>query len=136
MEYNKYKIGLCDVFTLALHNITKLRIGIIRAYYQDDFMEEDDDLAFVNCHAVILPNDDNNKIWFDVDGYHTEINIKNFYNIPENSTLVLDEVSKEELETSFTMENINEKDLEEAYDFIYKNNILDDLKQNFLVTRF
>lgn len=108
----QYRVGLCDAFAIALHQLTKLSLGAWVGEYYDDFTEEDE-LEYAHLCVVVSFE---NQTWIDVDGLHSGLpkNI-HFDNQIENVKLI--PVMENDAREIFTAEDLND-DIETAKDFI------------------
>lgn len=106
-----YKIGLCDLFALALHDLTELPLGGWAGIYIDDI---DDEEATEFCHVVGVISFEN-KEWVDVDGYHKGEPKNCIFNNPDIIRLELLPLSREEASQVLSM-----CDIEKEYNQEYK----------------
>ena len=113
-----YRVGLCDAFAIALHQLTKLPLGAWVGEYYDDFMEETE-LEY--AHLCVVVSFENNT-WIDVDGLHSGLpkNIQ-FDNAVENVKLI--PVTENDARELFTVEDLD-SDIETAKNFIRSDTVL------------
>lgn len=113
-----YRTGMCDAMALALHEITKLPLGIWRGIYIDDFDEEE---AYEDCHMCVVISFKTQK-YLDVDGIHT--GVPNCYFSNNVTEVKLMPLTKEEAVETFTMCGVDSGDIEKAKDFIKNDPML------------
>jgi hypothetical protein len=108
----QYRVGLCDAFAIALHQLTKLPLGAWVGEYYDDFTEETE-LEYAHLCVVVSFE---NKTWIDVDGLHNELP-KNIHFDNQIESIKLIAVTENDAREIFTVEDLDD-DIETAKDFI------------------
>lgn len=109
----QYRVGMCDIFAIALHNLTDLPFGAWGGKYYDEYTEEDE---WEYCHLCVVLDFQTPK-WADVDGVHSGKPQNCYFNNPvENIELV--RVSRQEAEEMFTACPIDDSSIKQAEDHI------------------
>ncbi len=124
---SKYRRGMCDVMAIALSKITGLPYGLWRGFYDDDGEE-----AYIDAHACVIAN--GKRDWIDVDGLHSGEPPGLYFGRPVTRIELVD-VGINELESAFTMEEIDAADIAEAVDFINGDTMLSNLVAPYAAKR-
>jgi hypothetical protein len=116
-----FRTGLCDAMAIALHEITKLPLGVWRGTYIDDYDEEE---AYEDCHMCVVVSFPQHK-YLDVDGIHTDM--PNCYFSNQITEVNLVPISRQEAIHTFTMEGVTVDDIEDAKSFIKNDPTLNNI---------
>lgn len=113
-----YRTGNCDVMAIALHNLTKLPLGVWAGTYFDDYIE---DYVYEYCHLCVVQSF-KEKIWIDVDGIHH--GNPNCYFQNKIESLELFPIQKNDASQIFSMCDLESSDIRKAEDIILQDNNL------------
>lgn len=116
IESKQYKTGLCDVFAIALHELTGLPLGGWAGIYYDDLFDEE---AKEFCHACVVLSFENTE-WLDVDGYHKGAPDNCMFN-NQVDRVELFPLNKTEVSELFTSCDLDSTQIQQAKQYILKH---------------
>lgn len=121
-----YRLGMCDAMALALHQLTKLPLGVFRGYFAD----YDGTMLWDDYHAAVVV-DWKTPVWIDVAGVHHGImNLPDFGN-RQDVEVKLDPVTAEEMHEIFTTEGVTQDQIDEAIAFIENDPTLSEIVKSY-----
>lgn len=119
-----YRGGMCDAMALALHDLTRLPLGLWRGFFPDEYGDEEDE-GYEDCHAVVVISFDPPR-WIDVDGVH-EGEPDNCHFAQPVTRLQLVPATKQDVRDAFTMEHFKPAIVRQAKQFIAADPVLSKL---------
>lgn len=107
----RYRMGMCDVLALAVHQHTGWPLALWSGEFEDD-MGEPGDVYTQPQHAVVVDPDSGS--WFDIDGLHPAAEQPSlFFDAPPLKILLVP-ASPEEVAEAFTTQDIEPAQLQRA----------------------